>query len=198
MTANSPKKSPPKPAKNTAKVVVKKNPKPKPTQQLEEDEDFVSKTQLKQEAEQLKKLGLELVDLTKGEREKIPLDDELLGAIELCTKINRKKDGFRRQLQLIGKRLRSREVEPIELALANLKSSHSVANRHFHSLERLRDDIIQEGNDGINKVIALHPQLERQKLRQLLRSAQKQEEQNKPLAAAREIFVYLRTEIPLP
>ncbi|MFT4654548.1 MAG: ribosome-associated protein [Kangiellaceae bacterium] len=164
----------------------------------QDDEELVSKTQLKQAAEMLKKLGLELVDLTKGEREKIPLDEELLTAIELCTRINRKKDGFRRQLQLIGKRLRVRDVGPIEIALANLRSSHSVANRHFHSLERLRDDILKDGNDGINKVIADYPQLERQKLRQMLRNAQKQAAQSKPPAAAREIFQYLRTEIPLP
>ena len=157
-----------------------------------------SKTQLKNASERLKKLGLELVDLTPGERSKIPLDDELLTAIELCARINRKKDGFRRQIQLIGKKLRAREVDAIETALANLKSSHSVANRHFHALERLRDDILNQGNDGINKVVGEYPQLERQKLRQMLRSAQKQEAENKPPAAAREIFVYLRSEIPLP
>ncbi|MGB3724919.1 MAG: ribosome biogenesis factor YjgA [Glaciecola sp.] len=164
---------------------------------VEEDEDYISKTQLKQAAEQLKKLGLELVDLTKGEREKIPLDDELLTAIELCTRINRKKDGFRRQLQLIGKKLRSRDIEPIELALVRLKSSHSAANKHFHQLERLRDEIIAKGNDGINKAVADYPQLERQKLRQLLRTAQKQASEGKPPAAAREIFQYLKTEIPM-
>lgn len=163
-----------------------------------DEQEPTSKTQLKLASERLKKLGLELVDLTPGERNKIPLDDELLAAIELCTRINRKKDGFRRQIQLIGKRLRAREVESIEVALANLKSSHSVANRHFHSLERLRDQILAEGNDGINKVIADHPQLERQKLRQMLRNAQKQAAENKPPAASREIFQYLRSEIPLP
>lgn len=163
-----------------------------------DDDDFVSKTQLKAQAEQLKKLGLELVDLTKGEREKIPLDDELLDAIELCTKINRKKDGFRRQLQLIGKKLRSREVEPIEQALINLKSSHSAANRHFHALERVRDEIINNGDKGINNAIAQHPHLDRQKLRQLNRNVQKQAKDNKPPIAAREIFQYLRAEIPQP
>lgn len=157
-----------------------------------------SKTQLKQEAERLKKIGLELVDLTKGERDKIPLDEELLTAVELCTRINRKKDGFRRQLQLIGKKLRGREIEPIEVALANLKSSNSAANRHFHSLEKMRDDIITNGMDGINKAVTEHPQLERQKLRQLHRNAQKQAVENKPPIAAREIFIYLRTEIPQP
>jgi ribosome-associated protein len=165
---------------------------------VQDEQEPPSKTQLKQDSERLKKLGLELVDLTPGERSKIPLDEELLTAIELCTRINRKKDGFRRQLQLIGKRLRARDVEPIETALANLRSSHSVANRHFHSLERMRDDILKHGNDGINKVITEYPQLERQKLRQMLRNAEKQEAENKPPGAAREIFQYLRAEIPLP
>jgi ribosome-associated protein len=161
-----------------------------------EEQEIISKTQLKQAAERLKKIGLELVDLTKGEREKIPLDDDLLTAVELCTKINRKKDGFRRQLQLIGKKLRDRDIEPIELALARLKSSHSEANRHFHGLERLRDDIINKGDDAINAAITEYPQLERQKLRQMQRTAQKQADENKPPAAAREIFQYLRGEIP--
>ncbi len=155
-----------------------------------------SKTQLKQEAERLKKLGLALVDLTKGEREKIPLDDDLLEAVELATKINRKKDGFRRQLQLIGKKLRGLEAEPIQTALDQLKSSDVAANRHFHMLERVRDQILSEGNEGINSAVSEYPQLERQKLRQLVRNAQKQAKENKPPIAAREIFQYLKQEIP--
>ncbi|MFW8590924.1 ribosome biogenesis factor YjgA [Glaciecola sp. 2405UD65-10] len=165
----------------------------------ENDElEFTSKTQLKQAADQLKKLGLELVDLTPGEREKIPLDDELLDTIELCTRINRKKDGFRRQLQLIGKKLRSRDTDPIERALAQLKSSHTASNKHFHILERLRDTILNKGEEGVNKALEEFPQLERQRLRQLVRNAQKQEKENKPPVAARELFQYLREEIPMP
>jgi len=162
------------------------------------EQEPLSKTQLKAEADRLKKIGLELVDLTKGERDKVPLDDELLEAVELCTRINRKKDGFRRQLQLIGKRLRAREIEPIEKAIANLRSSNTEANRHFHSLEKMRDDIINNGMDGINRVVTDHPQLERQKLRQLHRNMEKQSAENKPPIAAREIFQYLRAEIPQP
>lgn len=173
------------------------SPKTNNPENPEDEQDVISKTQLKNAAEQLKKLGLELVDLTKGEREKIPLDEELLGAIELCTRINRKKDGFRRQLQLIGKKLRAREIEPIETALTKLRSSHSEANRHFHQLERIRDNILNKGDDAINEAVVKYPQLERQKLRQMLRSAQKQASDNQPPAAAREIFQYLRTEIPI-
>lgn len=162
------------------------------------ESEYVSKTQLKQAAEDLKKLGLELVDLTKGEREKIPLNDDLRDAIELAARINRKKDGFRRQLQLIGKKLRGCEVEPIQEALRRLKSSHVVANKHFHLLERLRDDILKNGDKAINACVGEYSQLERQKLRQLFRQAQQQAKQNKPPVAARELFQYLKTEIPLP
>ena len=42
--------------------------------------------------------------------EKIPLDDDLRAAVELAQRI--KKEGRRRQLQLIGKMLRARDPEP--------------------------------------------------------------------------------------
>ncbi len=62
---------------------------------------WVSKSEIKRDAEALKDLGTELVDLGKNALERIPLDEDLLAAIELAQKI--KKEGRRRQLQLIGK-----------------------------------------------------------------------------------------------
>jgi len=106
------------------------------------EETFESKTQLKQASEVLKKLGLELVDLTKGERKHLQLDDELADALDLASKINRKKEGFRRQIQLIGKLLRQRDVAPINLALDKLKNAHTHSVQHFHLLEKQRKDII--------------------------------------------------------
>ncbi|HDS1293531.1 TPA: DUF615 domain-containing protein, partial [Pluralibacter gergoviae] len=80
-----------------------------------DDEDdeiiWVSKSEIKRDAEELKQLGAELVDLGKNALDRIPLDDDLRAAIELAQRI--KKEGRRRQLQLIGKLLRSRDVDPI-------------------------------------------------------------------------------------
>lgn len=168
----------------------------KSTENEHAKDEVLSKTQIKQEAEKLKKLGLELVELTKGERDKVPLEPKLLEQVELATRINRKKDGFRRQNQLIGKLLRGTDVEPIQAALIRLKSSHIESNRHFHELERLRDLVLQKQDDGINHLLSEYPELERQKLRQLLRLAQKQEKESKPPTAAREIFQYLKSQIP--
>ena len=79
--------------------------------EIEDEIIYVSKSEIKRDAEELKKLGIELVNLSKNEIVKIPLDEDLLYAIELAQKI--KKEGYRRQIQYIGKLLRSRDIEPI-------------------------------------------------------------------------------------
>lgn len=160
-----------------------------------EDPDYKSKTQLKQEADELKKLGMSLVDLSKPQLSDIPLDDEIRQAVVLAGKINRKKDGFRRQLQLIGKMLRNREVEPILFALEKLKAPHIASNQRFHQLETLRDQILSQGDSAIQQAVEKYPNLDRQKLRQLHRQAVKQKEAEKSPIAAREIFQYLKLTI---
>jgi ribosome-associated protein len=157
--------------------------------------EFSSKTQLKQASEELKKLGLELMSLTKGERQKLALDDELEQALELAAKINRKKEGFRRQVQLVGKLLRQRDVAPIKLHLDKLKNAHTHDVQLFHALELKRDLLIKQGDDGVQSLLEDHPQLDRQKLRQLLRTINKEQQENKPPAASRALFKYLREHI---
>lgn len=159
----------------------------------EEELEFKSKTQLKQEMQQLQDLGKKLVDLGQAALDKIPLDDELEEAIQLARRINRKKDGFRRQLQFIGKLMRNRDTQPITDALALIENKHQQANAHFHKLEKLRDEIIANGDSAIQQLIDEHPQANRQQLRQWVRQAQKQQAENKPPKAAREIFQYLKS-----
>ncbi|WP_194762010.1 ribosome biogenesis factor YjgA [Pantoea ananatis] len=158
----------------------------------EEDEEiiWVSKSEIKRDAEELKRLGAELVDLGKNSLDKIPLDERLRNEIELAQRI--KKEGRRRQLQLIGKLLRSMDVEPIRIALDKLKNRHNQQVALFHKLEMLRDRLIDEGDEAMADVIALYPQADRQQLRSMIRNAQKEKAGNKPPKSARQIFQYLR------
>lgn len=160
----------------------------------EDDEDdeiiWVSKSEIKRDAEALKDLGAELVDLGKNALEKIPLDDDLRAAVELAQRI--KKEGRRRQLQLIGKLLRARDPEPIQTALDKLNNRHNQQVALFHKLEQLRDRLIAEGDDVVPDVLALYPNADRQQLRSLVRNAQKEKAANKPPKSARQIFQYLR------
>ncbi|CND38418.1 ribosome biogenesis factor YjgA [Yersinia enterocolitica] len=151
---------------------------------------WVSKSEIKRDAEALKDLGTELVELGKNALEKIPLDEDLLAAVELAQKI--KKEGRRRQIQLIGKMLRARDVEPIQTALDKLKNRHNQQVSLFHKLVLLRDRLVEEGDDAIPTVLELYPEADRQQLRSLVRNAQKEKAANKPPKSYRQIFQYLR------
>lgn len=163
-----------------------------PDNQEEEDDEiiWVSKSEIKRDAEELKRLGAELVELGKNSLDKIPLDEDLRAAIELAQKI--KKEGRRRQLQLIGKMLRSRDEDPIRQALDKLKNRHNQQVALFHKLEVLRDRLVERGDDVIPEVLNLYPHADRQQLRAMIRNAQKEKAGNKPPKAYRQIFQYLR------
>ncbi|PXY90431.1 ribosome biogenesis factor YjgA [Gilliamella apis] len=156
----------------------------------QEDDEiiYVSKSEIKRDAEVLKKLGVELVNLSKNEISKIPLDEDLLYAIELAQKI--KKEGYRRQIQYIGKLLRNRDIEPITQALDKLKNRHNQQVAMFHRLEKLRDELIETGD--AESIMELFPTADRQQLRTLARSAKKELAANKPPKTARQIFQYLK------
>ncbi|MFJ3457720.1 ribosome biogenesis factor YjgA [Scandinavium goeteborgense] len=159
-----------------------------------EDEDneiiWVSKSEIKRDAEELKDLGAEIVELGKNALDKIPLDDDLRAAVELAQRI--KKEGRRRQMQLIGKMLRQRDVDPIRQALDKLKNRHNQQVALFHKLEHLRDRLVDEGDDVVVEVLNLWPDADRQQLRSLIRNAKKEKEGNKPPKSSRLIFQYLR------
>lgn len=149
---------------------------------------YVSKSEIKRDAEALKKIGVELVQLSKNELEKIPLDESLSYAIELAQKI--KKEGYRRQIQFIGKLLRSRDIEPIAQALDKLKNRHNQQILQFHKFEQLRDSLIDSGD--AEAILALYPHADRQQLRNLARLAKKEREENKTTKSAKQIFQYLK------
>ena len=163
-----------------------------PDNDEEEDEEiiWVSKSEIKRDAEELKRLGAELVELGKNSLDKIPLDERLRTEVELAQRI--KKEGRRRQLQLIGKLLRSIDVEPIRVALDKLNNRHNQQVALFHKLEMLRDRLIEQGDEAMGDVIALYPDADRQQLRSMIRNAQKEKAGSKPPKSARQIFQYLR------
>lgn len=160
--------------------------------QEEEDDEiiWVSKSEIKRDAEALKKLGAELVALSKTQLERIPLDEQLLEAILLAQKI--KREGLRRQLQLIGKLLRARDPEPITTTLDKLKNRHNQQVVLLHKLEDLRERLVTGDDTVTEEAVALFPHLDRQQLRALIRNAKKEREGNKPPKAYRQLFQYLK------
>lgn len=160
--------------------------------QNEEQEEiiWVSKSEIKRDAEALKKLGEKLVELTPAKLDKIPLDDNLQEAICLAQRLQ--KEARRRQLQYIGKLLRNTDVEPIQEALDKIENKHLQQQVVLHKLELLRDELIEQGDTALTRLLNDYPQADRQQLRNLIRSAKKEKEKNKPAKAYRELFQCLK------
>lgn len=151
-----------------------------------------NKSQIKREMAALHDIAVRLVDLSDGATKKMPLSDELENAVVLARRIRNTREGYRRQLQLVTKLLRANNHEEILQALDGLQRSGDQENARFHALERWRDRILDEGDDAIQGFIDNYPETDRQKVRQLVRKAKKEQAENKPPAAFRELFKYLR------
>ncbi|TKB55974.1 ribosome biogenesis factor YjgA [Ferrimonas aestuarii] len=163
----------------------------------EEQQEWISKSELKREAEELQKIGNEIVALGKGDLAKIPMDEELELAVALALRLKGKNEAHRRQLQFIGKLLRFRDVEPIREALDKIRNKHNQASQHFHKMEQWRDRLIAEGDDAIQALFAECPEMEseRQRVRQLVRQANKEAKTSKLPKASRELFKLIREHL---
>lgn len=159
---------------------------------MSEDDDFISKTELKRQAKEHQKLGETIVGLTDAHVATVPMDEELADAVAVARIVNKKKDGYRRQLQFIGKLLRQRDTADIEEALAKIAHQHQASNAAFHKLELAREAVIEEGDPAIQRLIEEYPDFDRQKLRQLSRQVKKEREKNGPPKAFRELFQYIK------
>ena len=140
--------------------------------------------------EELQKLGEELVELKPAVLEKFPLSEDLRDAIADAQRF--KNEAKRRQLQYIGKLMRTEDPEPIQAALDKVRNKHSQATAELHKLEQLRDRVIEEGDSAIAEVLERFPSADRQRLRQLSRQAKREKQNNKPPKSSREIFQTLK------
>jgi ribosome-associated protein len=167
-------------------------------QPVAEDEEELppSKTKIKKQMHELRDLGEELTELGKDQLAQLDIPENLRDAIREMKNIN-KFGAQRRQMQYIGKLMRDVDTAPI---LAKLdawkgKSQHHIA--YMHQLERWRDRLL-ESDAALTELLAAHPQADAQRLRTLIRNAQKEMEAQKSPRNFREIFQVLREIIPEP
>jgi len=152
--------------------------------------DGPSKSQRKRESTALQDLGEELVGLSKERLAKIDMPERLLEAILEAQRITA-HGGRKRQLQYIGKLMRSAEVEPLQAAVDELKGQSAATTARQHRLEALRSKLM--GDEAAFKQLAEdYPAADIQRLRQLRRNALKEAEQKKPPKSFRELFRELR------
>jgi ribosome-associated protein len=155
-------------------------------------EDEISKSQIKRDADALKLIGRDLVELSKKQLAQIPGSENLFYAIAVAHKISGKHEALRRQIQYIGKVLRTEDTDAIRTAIDKLNNKHQQLTHATQNLELFRDQLIEEGDSKINELLENFPQLDRQKLRQFVRQANKEKRLDKPAKAAKDLFAYLK------
>ncbi|MFT6957862.1 MAG: ribosome-associated protein [Halieaceae bacterium] len=157
------------------------------------DEDLPpSKSAIKRQMTALQKLGESLLELNEKQLQQIPLGSESLQTALAEAKRISSNSARKRHLQYIGKLMREIDPEPIQAAMDAIYAARSEDKDAFHQLEQLRDQLLEQGDQGIQAVIEQWPQAERQQLRQLLLQHQRELQRNKPLVASRKLFQYLR------
>ncbi|WP_285962439.1 ribosome biogenesis factor YjgA [Pseudomonas tohonis] len=158
------------------------------------DDDFSgekSKTQVKKELHALQDLGERLTTLKPDVLAKLPLTDALQKALLEAPK-HKAHIARKRHLQYIGKLMREQDIEAIVTLVDQLDASTRQYNERFHNLERWRDRLIGGDDDTLESFVVEYPETDRQHLRSLIRHAQHEAARNKPPAAARKVFKYIR------
>jgi len=161
-----------------------------------QDEDFTedtgrpSKTKQKEVMHELRDLGAELVELSVGQLKRINVPENIFDAVRECQKITA-HGARRRQIQYLGKLMRSVDDEPIRAGLALLRGESSAETARLHRLERLRVRLLED-EAVLTEIAAQWPCVDLQHLRTLRRNALKEKENNKPPKNFRAIFQILQ------
>ena len=150
-----------------------------------------SKTQRKQQMEDLQALGEELAALSSDRIKRIEIPEDLRDAVREAQRMTRPDEAKRRQMQYIGKLMRNVDVEPIRQALAQVRGESASETAKLHRLERLRSEFL-ENEKILHEIATLYPSVDLQHLRSLRRAALKEREQTKPPRSYRAIFQLLK------
>ncbi len=158
------------------------------------DAPVCSKSQRKRDAEAQQKLGEVLVALSPEHLAQVPLSEEVLEAVQTAQRI-RERGGRRRQLQLIGKLMRREDTEPIRAALDTLEGRSAAAIAGHKQAEMWRERLLGEGDTALAEFLVACPGADPQRLRQLMRNANRQAGAGQPARASRELFRLLRRSL---
>jgi len=180
---------------------------------VEEEEELPpSKTKIKKQMHELRDLGKELTELGRDQIAQLDIPENLRDALREMKSIN-KFGAQRRQMQYIGKLMRDVDTAPILAKLDVWKGKSQQHTGYMHQLERWRDRLM-ENESALNELFAAYPEVSSdettdetashdhravaQRLRTLIRNAQKEREAMKSPRNYREIFQVLREIIPEP
>jgi ribosome-associated protein len=154
------------------------------------DGDKPSKTQRKKAVHELQALGEELVTLSDERFAALDLPDRLRDAVTAARGIT-KHEARRRQLQYIGKIMRSVDPEPIRAALEAWRGDYSRYTAAHKRAEAWRERLLADPA-ALGELLAQYPRADAAHLGSLIRSALHERSAGQPPRSFRLLFQALR------
>lgn len=155
-----------------------------------EDDPGTSKSQRKREMTELQKLGERLVTLSRDQIHRMALPPELREAVLFAETLNR-HGARRRQMQRIGAIMRDVDPGPIQANLDQLDQRRYGEIKRFKEAESWRERLLAGGDTVLEEMAAAFPTADRQRIRQLLRNAGKEEKPSKKARVSKQLFRYI-------
>jgi ribosome-associated protein len=152
-----------------------------------------SKTRRKEESHELQSLGEALLEFSDAQLATLGLGETLVDAIGAARRI-RSHEARRRQMQLIGKLMRSADVEAARTAIAERQLGRARDSLALHSAERWRAELIAD-DAATTRFASAHVGADLQRLRALVRNARKDAAaapEQRSGRAYRELFKFIR------
>ena len=153
-------------------------------------DELPSKTQRKKQMLALQDLGAELVALNEDQLMAMALPDNLHHAVLEARRIS-KFEARRRQLQYIGKLMRTIDPEPVRARIDAWKTKSREHTAQLHLIERWRERLLAD-DAALGELVVSYPHADAQQLRALVRNAQREHAANKPPRSYRALFQLLR------
>ncbi len=161
--------------------------------EFEQEYERPSKSEAKRQSLEVQKLGEELVNEARDRVKRVPMPEDVRDAILMCQTITN-HEGRRRQMQFVGKKMRTlddEEIAIIQRTIDSWKGMSKADTAALHALERRREKLLAD-DKALTVLSTEHPELDVQHLRTLIRNARKEQAENKPPKAYREIFQILK------
>jgi ribosome-associated protein len=149
-----------------------------------------SKTQLKKQMHALQDLGAELVAMNEDQLTAMALPDNLHDAV-LEAKSITKFEARRRQLQYIGKLMRSVDPAPIRMRIDVWKATSREHTAQLHLIERWRERLLAD-EGALGELLSAYPHANAQRLRTLVQNTQGERDANRPPRSYRTLFQVLK------
>ncbi|MBC8023068.1 MAG: DUF615 domain-containing protein [Burkholderiales bacterium] len=151
-----------------------------------EEDDFISKTQLKRQAHDLQDLGKALVKMSRDQLARIDMPENLRDAVMECRRFTR-HEAIRRQMQYIGRIMRDIDAGPIAAQLGELEAPSKRQTALFHVAERWRTELIEDPQ-ALDRLVKEYPEVDRERLRELADKAREEKRASKSPRRYRELF----------